>query len=61
MRATLVYNPWAGDEQQHTGEQLLEKLEAAGYEARLVSDKRSSSERWRIRASWWSWQAGTAA
>ena len=40
MRATLVYNPWSGDEQQHTGELLLEKLEAAGYEARLVSDKR---------------------
>ena len=40
VRATLVYNPWSGDERQHTGEQLLEKLEAAGYEARLVSDKR---------------------
>ena len=40
MRATLVYNPWSGDEQQHTGELVLEKLEAAGYEARLVSHKR---------------------
>jgi diacylglycerol kinase (ATP) len=45
VRATLVYNPWAGDEQQHTGEHLLEKLEAAGYEARLVSDKRKLERR----------------
>ena len=39
MRVTLVHNPSAGDE-QHTGEQLLEKLEKAGHDGRLVSAKK---------------------
>jgi diacylglycerol kinase family enzyme len=39
VRVTLVHNPTAGDE-QHSGEVLLEELAAAGYEARLVTDKK---------------------
>ena len=39
MRVTLVYNPSAGDE-QHEGEHLLERLQEAGYDARLVSGKK---------------------
>ena len=44
VRVTLVYNPSAGDE-QHAGEHLLEQLEAAGYEARLVSDRKKLERR----------------
>jgi diacylglycerol kinase (ATP) len=39
VRVTLVYNPSAGDE-QHEGEHLLERLEEAGYDARLVSGRK---------------------
>ena len=36
---TLVYNPFAGDE-RHEGEHLLERLEEAGHDARLVSGRK---------------------
>jgi diacylglycerol kinase (ATP) len=39
VRVTLVHNPAAGDE-QHSGDDLLEELAAAGYEARLVAGKK---------------------
>ena len=39
MRVTLVHNPAAGDE-QHEGDDLLEELAAAGYDARLVAGKK---------------------
>jgi diacylglycerol kinase (ATP) len=39
VRVTLVHNPAAGDE-QHAGDDLLEELAAAGYEARLVAGKK---------------------
>ncbi|MGH7581435.1 MAG: diacylglycerol/lipid kinase family protein, partial [Gemmatimonadales bacterium] len=44
MRTTLVYNPSAGDE-QHAGKQLVERLDAAGYDARLVSDRKKLERR----------------
>jgi diacylglycerol kinase family enzyme len=39
VRITLVYNPAAGDE-QHDGDDLLEELVSAGYDARLVAGKK---------------------
>lgn len=39
MRVTLVHNPAAGDE-QHDGDDLLEALGSAGYDARLVAGKK---------------------
>jgi diacylglycerol kinase (ATP) len=44
VRATLVYNPTAGDE-QHAGEDLVSQLEEAGYDARLVSDRKKLERR----------------
>lgn len=44
VRTTLVYNPSAGDE-QHAGEELVEQLKKAGYEARLVAGKRKLEQR----------------
>jgi diacylglycerol kinase (ATP) len=44
VRTTLVYNPSAGDH-QHAGEDLAEQLEASGYEARLVSDRKKLERR----------------
>ena len=39
MRVTLVHNPAAGDE-RHDGDDLLEELRSAGYDARLVAGKK---------------------
>ena len=39
MRVTLVHNPAAGDE-QHDGDDLLEELVSAGYDARLVAGRK---------------------
>ena len=39
VRITLVHNPAAGDE-LHEGDDLLEELAEAGYEARLVAGKK---------------------
>jgi diacylglycerol kinase (ATP) len=39
VRITLVHNPAAGDE-RHDGDDLLEELAAAGYDARLVAGKK---------------------
>ena len=36
---TLVYNPSAGDE-RHEGEHLLERVEEAGHDVRLVSGRK---------------------
>ena len=36
---TLVYNPSAGDE-QHEGQHLLQRLEEAGHDARLISSRK---------------------
>jgi diacylglycerol kinase (ATP) len=44
VRVTLVYNPSAGDE-QHEGEHLLERLEEAGHDARLVSVRKKLARR----------------
>jgi diacylglycerol kinase (ATP) len=39
VRVTLVHNPAAGDE-QHEGDDLLEELASAGYDARLVAGRK---------------------
>ncbi len=44
VRTTLIYNPSAGDE-QHGGKRLVERLEEAGYDARLVSDQKKLERR----------------
>jgi diacylglycerol kinase (ATP) len=43
-RATLVYNPGAGDE-QHAGAALRRQLAEAGYDASLISGKRGLERR----------------
>jgi diacylglycerol kinase family enzyme len=44
VRTTLIYNPSAGDE-QHGGEELVERLDEAGYDAVLVSDRKRLERR----------------
>jgi len=44
VRVTLVYNPTAGDE-QHAGEDLVEQLAEAGYDARLLSNRKKIPRR----------------
>jgi diacylglycerol kinase family enzyme len=44
VRVTLVYNSKAGDE-QHVGAHLVERLEEAGFDPRLVSDRKKDLRR----------------